>query len=225
MGSVPLPVCPPQVVANPAYFAMWSAITAAVTLSISRPPYASGISAELRPRSPAFFKRSRVMEKSLCSIFSALGRISLTANSSAVCPMSWCCSVKSSGVKTSSVRRSSSRKLPPEILVLGIAAVTMEPLLTTKDTKVHEGKTKNFGLKLSSCTFVSFVVYCLFSLPACAVHEALDAVLQVDNIEVYKQSQRFATELQVRKDLGLMDGRDGVDGFDFHNDQVINEKV
>ncbi len=34
--------------------------------------------------SPAFFRRSRVTEKSLCSIFSMLGTISLTANSSAV---------------------------------------------------------------------------------------------------------------------------------------------
>ena len=41
-----------------------------------------------QPRSPAFFSKSREMERSLCSIFSALGRISLTANSSAVCPMS-----------------------------------------------------------------------------------------------------------------------------------------
>src|SRR5580693_3655199 len=98
-------------------------MTAAVTLSISRPPYASGISAELRPSSPAFFSRSRVMEKSLCSIFSMLGTISLMANSSAVWPMSRCCSVKSSGVKTSSVLRSSRRKLPPEILVCGTAVV------------------------------------------------------------------------------------------------------
>src|SRR5579863_9099076 len=118
-----MPVCPPQVVAKPAYFAIRSAITAAVTLSIPSPPLASGISAELSPSSPAFFSRSRVMEKSLCSIFSMLGTISLTANSSAVCPMSRCCSVKSSGVKTSSVLRSSRRKLPPEILVCGTAVV------------------------------------------------------------------------------------------------------
>src|SRR5258708_404545 len=63
------------------------------------------------------------MEKSLCSIFSTLGRISLTVNSSAVWPISNCCSVKSSGVKTSSVLRDSSRKLPPEILALGTAVV------------------------------------------------------------------------------------------------------
>src|ERR1700730_7090374 len=65
------------------------------------------------------------MEKSLCSIFSAWGRISLTANSSAVCPIIWCCSEKSSGVNTSAVCRSSSRKLPPRILDFGIAVVAI----------------------------------------------------------------------------------------------------
>src|SRR5208337_2135836 len=67
----------------------------------------------------------REIEKSLCSIFSACGRISLTENSSVVCPIIRCCSEKSSGVKTSAVCRSSNRKLPPEILVLGIAVVAM----------------------------------------------------------------------------------------------------
>src|SRR5437879_3240427 len=78
---------------------------------------------ELGLSSPAFFSRSRVIEKSLCSIFSALGMISFTAKSSAVWAMSWCCSEKSSGVKISLGFRSSSRKLPPETLLLGIAEV------------------------------------------------------------------------------------------------------
>jgi len=30
-------------------------------------------------------------------------------------------------------------------------------------------------------------------------------IFQVDNIEVYKQSNGFATEFQVRKELGLVD--------------------
>ena len=59
MGSVPMPVCAPQVVLKPAYFAMRSAMMADVTLSISRPPYASGMSTPLNPSSPAFFSRSR----------------------------------------------------------------------------------------------------------------------------------------------------------------------
>src|SRR5258708_28530388 len=44
---------------------------------------------------------------------STCGRISFWANSSAVCAMSRCCSVKSAGVKTSSGERESRRKLPP----------------------------------------------------------------------------------------------------------------
>jgi len=40
-----------------------------------------------------------------------------------VWPISWCCSLKSSGVKTSSGVRDSSRKLPPEILFFGTAVV------------------------------------------------------------------------------------------------------
>src|SRR5437879_13680885 len=83
------------------------------------------------------------MEKSLCSIFSILGTISLTANSSAVWPTSRCCSVKSSGVKTSSGRRSSSRKLPPDILELGTAVVAIiHPFLTTEGTEEHRGNSR-----------------------------------------------------------------------------------
>ena len=68
------------------------------------------------PSSPAFLTSSRLTAKSLCSILSALGTISLSANSSAVCAISKCCSVKSSGVNTSSGVRSSIKKLPPEFL-------------------------------------------------------------------------------------------------------------
>src|SRR4029077_6325944 len=86
------------------------------------------------------------MEKSLCSIFSILGTISLTANSSAVWPTSWCCSVKSSGVKTSSGRRCSSRKLPPDILVLGTAVVAIiNPFLTTEGTEEHREEIPESG--------------------------------------------------------------------------------
>src|SRR2546426_6370726 len=78
------------------------------------------------------------------------------------------------------------------------------PFLTTKDTKVHNGKLKHQKLSATSCPSWLFLL-----LPARSAHEALDAVLQMDNIEVYKQAKRFATELQVRKYLGLMDRRDG----------------
>jgi hypothetical protein len=45
------------------------------------------------------------------------------------------------------------------------------------------------------------------------------------NIEVYKQSQRFATQSQVRKDLSLMDRGDCVHGFELHDDEVLDEQV
>ncbi len=56
-----------------------------------------------------------------------------------------------------------------------------------------------------------------FLFPSSAVDEAPDAVFQMHNIEVYKQSKGFATELKVRKGLGLMDRRHEVDSFDLHD--------
>jgi hypothetical protein len=47
----------------------------------------------------------------------------------------------------------------------------------------------------------------------------------VNNIEVYKQSYGFATELQVRKDLGLMDRGNFVNGLQFNHYNVFNQKV
>jgi hypothetical protein len=41
--------------------------------------------------------------------------------------MSWCCSLKSSGVNTSSGCLDSSKKLPPEILFFGTAVVAISP--------------------------------------------------------------------------------------------------
>lgn len=80
--------------------------------------------------------------------------------------------------------------------------VAMRNLSTTTGTKFHEG-VHNFE------TFVQLRVlrgYCpLFR--AGAVDKAPDAIVPMYNIEVYKQSDGFATQLGVRKDLGLMDGR------------------
>ena len=50
---------------------------AEVTLSIARPPYSSGMSTAIRPRSPAFASSARVTSKCLASISSAAGRTSL----------------------------------------------------------------------------------------------------------------------------------------------------
>jgi len=42
------------------------------------------------------------------------------------------------------------------------------------------------------------------------------------NVEVYKQSDTFTTEFEVRKDLGLMDRGDAVDRLDFHYHEVLD---
>jgi hypothetical protein len=72
---------------------------------------------------------------------------------------------------------------------------------------------------------VSFVVIAFLLLPVCAVYEALNAVSQMDNIEVYKQSNGFTTELEVRKNLRVMYWRDCLNGLDLHNQQVFRQQV
>jgi hypothetical protein len=47
----------------------------------------------------------------------------------------------------------------------------------------------------------------------------------MDNIEVYKQTEGFATELEIGKDLRVMDGRDGLDRLYFHDHQVFCQQV
>jgi len=62
-------------------------------------------------------------------------------------------------------------------------------------------------------------------MPIRATHETFDAILEMNNIEVYKETDGFATELQVRKDLGLVDCGDRINGLQFYYHQVFNEKV
>ena len=47
----------------------------------------------------------------------------------------------------------------------------------------------------------------------------------MDNIEVYKQSERFATQFEVRKYLGLMDRRDCIDRLDFYHQKTLDKQV
>src|SRR5215831_14463888 len=130
MGSVPMPTCPPKLTLKLPETAMYSLISAEEILSISEPPYCSGMSTLAMPISHAFRISSRVTAKSLCSIFSVLGRISFFANSSVVRTICLCSSVRSSGVNTWSVVCSSIRKLPPTNLVLlGTATVAILFLL------------------------------------------------------------------------------------------------
>ncbi|HEY1660553.1 MAG TPA: hypothetical protein VGG14_19535 [Candidatus Sulfotelmatobacter sp.] len=70
---------------------------------------------------------------------------------------------------------------------------------------------------------MSFVVLSLF--PVGAVHESSDAIFKMGHIEVYKQPKGFATEFEVRKELGLMDRGKGLYGLDFHDYQVLDQQV
>jgi hypothetical protein len=63
------------------------------------------------------------------------------------------------------------------------------------------------------------------SLPSRPVDEPFNAVPEMYNVEVYKQSDTFTTEFEVRKDLGLMDRGDAVDRLDFHHHEVLDDQV
>src|SRR5712692_2191625 len=126
IGKVPMPTCAVKATEKLPCLAMLSAMMADVTLSISRPPYSSGISTEVRPRSLASLMRRRVTEKSLASIWSETGMISLVAKSAVVCAIWRCSSVKSSGKKQSAGVASAIRKLPPGMrFVIGTGVVVI----------------------------------------------------------------------------------------------------
>ena len=84
IGSVPIPTCALNATEKLASWLIDSAITADVTLSISSPPYASGTSTAINPRSPALRSRLRIRSKFFASIWSATGITSLVVNSAAV---------------------------------------------------------------------------------------------------------------------------------------------
>ena len=73
-------------------------------------------------------------------------------------------------------------------------------------------------------TLLSFVVNRLYLQPT-PFYKPPDAILQMRNIEVYKQTERFATELKVRKNLRLMYRRDGIDRLQFNNHEILDEKI
>ncbi len=62
-------------------------------------------------------------------------------------------------------------------------------------------------------------------LPARAVYEALDSILQVDHVEVDEQTERPAAKFEVGDDLGLMNKADWVHGLDFYDDKVFDQEV
>jgi hypothetical protein len=70
---------------------------------------------------------------------------------------------------------------------------------------------------------VLFVVIAL--LPTRTVYKAFKPILQMHNTEVYKQAEGFTTEFEVRKELGVMDRADCVDGLDFYHHKVFHNQV
>src|SRR3990172_13225890 len=106
------------------------------TLSRPSPPYASGTSAPSRPIAAALRSSSTIRPSFLCSSSSARGTTSPAMNSSVVCPICRCSSLKSSGMKTSPGARSSTRKLPPRIR-FSVATVAMASFLSGGDDSLQ----------------------------------------------------------------------------------------
>ena len=88
---------------------------------------------------------------------------------------------------------------------------------------MHEGR-----IGSPSCTSVPILVQAFIfmpSHPSRPVDEPFNAVPEMYNVEVYKQSDTFTTEFEVRKDLGLMDRADALDRLDFHYHEVLDDQV
>src|SRR5438093_5071493 len=115
-----MPVWPMKETAKLPSRAERSATRQPLTLSRPRPPYSSGISTPSRPSSPAWRSSARVASYFRARISGSRGIISFSMNWAAVSPIMRCSSLKSSGVKTSSTRRSSMRKLPPRAARTGV---------------------------------------------------------------------------------------------------------
>jgi hypothetical protein len=126
MGRVPMPVWPMKETAKLPSRADFSEVMHPETLSSPSPPYCSGISTPRRPSSPALRSRSRVVSYFKARMSAVRGTTCSSTKSAAVWAIIRCSSLKSSGVKTSSGRRSSTRKLPPRAARIGgVVSVAM----------------------------------------------------------------------------------------------------
>ena len=52
-----------------------------------------------------------------------------------------------------------------------------------------------------------------------------DTVPQVNNVEIDQESQRAATQLEMRDQLGLMDGQERIHGLELRDDPVFDQEV
>jgi len=91
---------------------------------------------------------------------------------------------------------------------------------------VHRGTGENDGFPcVPRCTPWLKIFFTILSKPSPfpipAVHHALDAVFQVGDVEVNQQADVFLAEAQIREQLGLVDGVDGLDALDLDDDQVF----
>src|SRR4029077_5275176 len=134
MGSVPIPECAPTLTLKEPYEEIFSESTVEEMRSSPEPPYSSGTPPPRSPISPAFLRSWAIRPSLCCSSSGMSGVTSLVTNSSADWPISRWSSVSSAGLKTSSARGESRRKLPPGARVRGVAVVAICP------PKIYEGK-------------------------------------------------------------------------------------
>src|SRR5687768_11901794 len=128
MGSKPIPVSVPTVVANEADRPRFSAIRAPLVWFNPSPPNSSGMFAAIKPRSAAFLTRSRASCQLCLSSSSTRGVTSLSTKRRVVSAIIRCSSVKSSGVNVSSTAHSLVKNAPPLINCCSAKTAKFVPL-------------------------------------------------------------------------------------------------
>ena len=58
-----------------------------------------------------------------------------------------------------------------------------------------------------------------------AIHDASNAVAQVETVEINDDSELLPAKLKVRDDLRLMDSGERVHGFNLYDDEVFYEQI
>jgi hypothetical protein len=58
-----------------------------------------------------------------------------------------------------------------------------------------------------------------------AIHNPVNAFLEMHNIEINQQSQAFVAHSKVREQLSFVNGYDFFEGFDFNDYEFFNEEI
>ena len=58
-----------------------------------------------------------------------------------------------------------------------------------------------------------------------AIHDASNAVAQMETVEINNDSELFPAKLKVRDNLRLMNGDERIHGFNLNNDEVFYEQI